>query len=149
MCADQSSLDVKVQILGRLVDRGYVASDLCFSDPDWKHQSDVIGELARAIADRSIDRGILICSGFISASWRREPTVSHDSDRICLLSIRINAVSPGLIKTPIWMAFLRRSAKALFESNGVVQSFLDGTDVRSSRHYRKAGINECRNRLQW
>jgi hypothetical protein len=68
MCADQSSLDVKVEILGRLAHRGYVASDLCFSYPDWKHQSDVIGELARAIADRSIDHGILICSGVLGAS---------------------------------------------------------------------------------
>jgi RpiB/LacA/LacB family sugar-phosphate isomerase len=68
MCADHSSLDVKVEILARLADRGYVASDLCFSDPDWKFQRDVIGELARAIADRSIDRGILICSSFIGAS---------------------------------------------------------------------------------
>jgi RpiB/LacA/LacB family sugar-phosphate isomerase len=69
MCADQSSLDAKDEILARLADRGYVASDLCFSDPDWKFQrDDVIGELARAIADRSIDRGILICSSFVGAS---------------------------------------------------------------------------------
>ena len=68
MCADQSSLDAKVEILARLADRGYVARDLCFSDPDWKFQRDVIGELARAIADRSIDRGILICSSFVGAS---------------------------------------------------------------------------------
>jgi AraC-like DNA-binding protein len=68
MCADQSSLDAKFEILARLADRGYVACDLCFSDPDRKFQRDVIGELARAIADRSIDRGILICSSFIGAS---------------------------------------------------------------------------------
>jgi RpiB/LacA/LacB family sugar-phosphate isomerase len=68
MCADQSSLDVKGEILARLADRGYVASDLCFSDPDWEFQRDVIGKLARAIANRSIDRGILICSSFIGAS---------------------------------------------------------------------------------
>jgi AraC-like DNA-binding protein len=70
MCADQNSLDVKVEILARLADRGYVASDLCFSDPDCEFQRDVIGELARAIADRSIDRGILICFSFIGASMK-------------------------------------------------------------------------------
>jgi RpiB/LacA/LacB family sugar-phosphate isomerase len=68
MCADHSGLDVKVEILARLADRGCVASDLSFSGSAWEFQRDVIGKLASAITDRSIDRGILICSSFIGAS---------------------------------------------------------------------------------